>query len=93
MLKERRDWITVNKEKNNNKLPDDIKGFHDRFKVEEALSPEEEEAKKAEEEAGGKKGKKEAKKEKGKKKKKGKKGGGGDDDGEPKVNIGTSEII
>lgn len=61
-MKDRRDWITDNKEKNNNKIPDDIKAFHDRFKVEDALSPEDEEAKAAEAEAGGKKGKKEAKK-------------------------------
>lgn len=70
MLKDRRDWITETKEKNNNKIPDDIKGFHDRFKVEDALSPEEEEAKAAAEaEGGGKKGKKEAKKEKEKRRK------------------------
>ena len=92
MRKDRRDWITEQKEKNNNKIPDDIKGFHDRHKVEDALSPEDEEAKKAEEEAGGKKGKKEAKKEKGKKKK-GKKGGGGDDGDAPIIKIGTSEIV
>ena len=92
MLKDRRDWITENKEKNNNKIPDDIKAFHDRFKVEDALSPEDEEAKAAEAEAGGKKGKKDAKKEKGKKKK-GKKGGGGDDGDAPIIKIGTSEIV
>ena len=93
MLKDRRDWITENKEKNNNKIPDDIKGFHDRFKVEDALSPEDEEAKAAAEaEGGGKKGKKEAKKEKGKKKK-GKKAGGGDDGDAPIIKIGTSEIV
>ena len=93
MLKDRRDWITVQKENNNNKIPDEINEFHNRFKVEEALSPEDEEAKKAEEEGGGKKGKKEAKKEKGKKKGKKGKGGGGDDDGAPIIKIGTSEIV
>ena len=93
MLKERRDWITNFKENNNNKIPDDIKPFHDRFKVEDALSPEEEEAKKAAEEEGGKKGKKEAKKEKGKKGKKGKKGAGGDDGEAEIIKIGTSEIV
>lgn len=92
MLKERRDWITDQKEKNNNKIPDDIKGFHDRFKVEDALSPEEEEGKKAEDD-GGKKGKKDAKKDKGGKKK-GKKGKGDGGDGEaPIIKIGTSEIV
>lgn len=82
MLKDRREWITENKQMNNNKIPEDIKPFYERNNVETPLSPEEEEAKAAAEEDGGKKGKKkkEEKKKKGKKGKKGKGGGGDGDD-------------
>jgi hypothetical protein len=78
MLKERRDWITDYRAKNLNKIPDDLKGFHERFNTETPLSPEEEAAKKAadEEDGKGKKGKAKAK-DGGKKKGKGKKGKGG----------------
>ena len=51
MLKERRDWITDYRAKNLNKIPDDLKGFHERFNTETPLSPEEEAAKKAAEKA------------------------------------------
>lgn len=92
MLKDRRDWITQFKENNNNKIPDDIKPFHERNNVE--ASPEDEDGKAADGDDGGKKGKKDAKKEKGKKGK-GKKGkGGGGDDGDVAIiKIGTSEIV
>ena len=85
---ERREWVNNFKQNNQNKVPDEIKPFYDRFNVEAPLSPEEEEAKRLEEEeAAGKK------KKKGEKKKKGKKGKG-DDDGAPAIiKIGTSEIV
>ena len=81
MLKERRDWITEYRAKNLNKIPEDLKGFHERFNTETPLSPEEEAAKKAaeDEDGKGKKGKAKAK-DGAKKGKKGKKGKGGDDD-------------
>ena len=79
MKKERRDWIQEYKANHANKPPDDIKGFYDRLKTEEPLSPEEEEAKRLadEEEAKAKKGKKKQEKKAGKKK--GKKGADGED--------------
>ena len=49
MLKERRDWITDYRAKNLNKIPEDLKGFHERFNTETPLSPEEEAAKKQKE--------------------------------------------
>lgn len=45
MKKERRDWIQDYKQVHASKPPDDVKGFYNRFKTEEPLSPEEEEAK------------------------------------------------
>jgi hypothetical protein len=90
MLKERRDWVAVTKEMNGNKIPDDIKAFHERFKVEEA-TPDDDEKKEVGDD--GKKGKDKAKKEKGKKKGKKGKGGGGDDGDIPIIKIGTSEIV
>jgi hypothetical protein len=96
MLKERRDWITDYRAKNLGKIPDDLKGFHERFNTETPLSPEEEAAKKAaeEEDGKGKKGKAKAK-DGGKKKGKGKKGkGGDDDDGAGQiVKIGPTETV
>ena len=75
---------------NGNKIPDDIKEFHNRFKVEEVNSPDDDDKKGDDD--GGKKGKKDAKKEKGKKK--GKKGKGDGDGGDvPIIKIGTSEIV
>lgn len=41
MLKERRDWVTQFRKNQNGKIPDDLEGFHNRFKVETPLSPEE----------------------------------------------------
>lgn len=91
MLKERRDWIQQYKSQHNNKPPEDLKEFYDRYKLETPLSPEELEAKKLQEEedaknkAKKKDGKKDAKKDnKGKKKK-------GDDD-EEKVQVVKVQI-
>jgi hypothetical protein len=94
MLQQRRDWINEYKSMHQNKVPEDIKPFYDKFNTEAPLSPEEEAAKKAaeEEEAAAKKGKKGAKK--AGKKKKGKKGK--KDDGEEKlqvVKIGPTEVV
>ena len=44
MLKERREWVNEQK-KLTYKLPEDCKGFYQRFNVETPLSPEEEAAK------------------------------------------------
>ena len=88
MVKERRDWVYKVKNKNN-KIPEEIKPFYDRFANE--LTPEEEEAKRlADLEAKSKKKKKTEKKDK---KKKGK--GDDDEDEAPtsNVKIGNSEII
>lgn len=81
MLKERRDWIHQYKAEHANKIPDDIKGYYERFNVEAPLSPEEEEAKRLaeEEEAKNKKKKKKDAPKKDGKKKKGKKGAGDDE--------------
>lgn len=92
MLKERREWVNE-QNKLTYKLPEDCKGFYDRFKVETPLSPEEEAAKQAaeEEEAKNKgKGKKDKKKEG---KKKGKKKKGDDDSGPPILKIGITEAV
>ena len=93
-MKERRDWIQYYKSQHNNKPPDDLKEFYERFNLETPLSPEEEEAKKLaeEEEAKNKKKKKEAKKEK--KDAKGKKKKGGDDDEKiPIAKIQVTEVV
>lgn len=81
MLKERRDWILKYREEHSGKLPDEIKPFYDKDKVEAPLTAEEKEAKELQdaEDAKGKKKKKEAKKDG---KKKGKKKKGDDDDKE-----------
>ena len=94
MLQQRRDWINEYKQMHQNKIPEDIKPFYDRFNTQAPLSPEEEAAKKAEEdEAAAAKGKKKGAK-KAAKKKKGKKGKKGD--GEEKlavVKIGPTEVV
>ena len=78
MLKERRDWIQLDKAQKGGKPPEDVKGFYERVKVEEKGDGDEEGEGDAEEVKG--KGKKEEpKKGKGKKD-----AGGGDDDGEDK---------
>lgn len=41
MLKERREWVTDYRKNHQGKIPDDLEGFHERFKVEMPLSPEE----------------------------------------------------
>ena len=50
MLQQRRDWINEYKSMHQNKIPEDIKPFYDKFNTEAPLSPEEEAAKKAAEE-------------------------------------------
>jgi hypothetical protein len=82
MLKDRREWVNLFKQNNQNKVPDEIKPFYERFNVEAPLSPEEEEAKRLEDEESKGKKKKKGEKKKKEKKKKGKKGKG-DDDGAP----------
>lgn len=76
------------------KLPEDCKGFYQRFNVEAPLSPEDEAEKQAaadEEAKKGKDKKKDKKPDKGKGKKKGKKGD--DDDGPAIVKIGITETV
>ena len=94
MLKDRREWVNLQRENNLGKIPEDIKPFYDRFNTETPLSPEEEAAKKAaEEEEKAAKGKKKEKK-KEDKKKKGKKKKGGDDDGAAAIaKIGPTEVV
>ena len=41
MLKERREWVSDYRHKNSNKIPEDLKQFHDRFKKEEEVVEEE----------------------------------------------------
>ena len=92
MLKERREWVNEQK-KLTYKLPEDCKGFYERFNVEAPLSPEEEAAKAAEEEEAAKaKGKKKGDKKK-EGKKKGKKKKGDADEGPPIVKIGITEAV
>ena len=45
MINERRIWVQEFKATHNNKPPEDLKDFYDRFNVETPLTPEEEEAK------------------------------------------------
>ena len=93
MIKERRDWITDYRKKNLNKIPDDLKGFHERFKVEtpeDGEKPEGEEKKKGEK----KEAKKDKKEDKGKKGKKGgKKKAVGEDDAAAIARIGPTETV
>jgi CO dehydrogenase/acetyl-CoA synthase alpha subunit len=78
MVKKRREWVDDFRANHQGKIPDDLKGFYEKDKVEAPLTPEQEEAKKLEEEeaAKAKKNKKKAPK------KKGKKGKGAKDDKE-----------
>lgn len=94
MLKDRRLWVTEQRQMNLGKVPEDIKPFYDRFNVESPLSPEEQAAKDAaDEEGGGKKGKGKKKAEEKGKKKKGKKGKGDDDGDEASAKLGPSEVV
>lgn len=94
MLKERREWVNEQKAMTY-KLPEDCKGFYERFNVETPLSPEEEAAKQAaaEEEAKAKGAKKGDKKKPDKAKGKKKKGGGDEDDAPAIVKIGITEAV
>lgn len=93
MIKERRDWITDYRKMNLNKIPEDLKGFHERFKVEtpeDGDKPEGEEKKKGEK----KDAKKDKKEDKGKKGKKGgKKKAVGEDDAAAIARIGPTETV
>merc|ERR1712224_839921 len=93
MIKERRQWVAEYRRDHQNKIPDDLEGFHERFNVVQPLTPEEQAAKDAEEEAeAGKKGAKKKPAAGGKKKKKKKKGD--KDDGKPGViKLGPTETV
>lgn len=90
MIKERRDWITDYRRKNLGKIPDDLKGFHERFEVAETPEGEEGGDKKEKKAKGEKKDKKE---DKGKGKKGKKKKAVGEDDAAAIKRIGPTETV
>ena len=91
MLKERRDWIQLEKAQKGGKPPEDVKGFYERAKLEEKGEDGEDGKDEGEaEEVKGKGKKEEPKKGKGKKA-----ASGGDDEGDDKqvIKIGPSEVV
>lgn len=93
MIKDRREWITDYRKMNLNKIPEDLKAFHERNKQEDTPEdgekPEEEKKAKGDKKEDKKKG---DKKEKGKKGKKGKKALG-EDDAAAIARIGPTETV